>query len=252
MSDSITLNVDPCNPGQFFACCGLLELAHRITGHAQGWFENLRFHLKTSLSLKELVDQVLNASIESQNKDDDKAPPLLLKGECFLLRIDWWNDTYAGGSTFKTWAGQQKVESILRKQMEDLKSMVCDADDLSNLLHGQCGTGAVPFYFNSITGSYSSSLDVGYSIDAISGNQQTRQVPVSLPATEVFALCGLQRFRPQKLGRDFIYHIWSEPCCPLLASMLQHIEWPTSQHYAFKLLYRTKYLKSFLTAQPLN
>jgi CRISPR-associated protein Csb3 len=34
------LRVDPTNPGQFFACCGLLELADRLWGGAEGWFEN--------------------------------------------------------------------------------------------------------------------------------------------------------------------------------------------------------------------
>ena len=27
---SFSVNVDPTNPGQFFACCGLLELADRL------------------------------------------------------------------------------------------------------------------------------------------------------------------------------------------------------------------------------
>ena len=27
---SIAVSVDPTNPGQFFACCGLLELADRL------------------------------------------------------------------------------------------------------------------------------------------------------------------------------------------------------------------------------
>jgi CRISPR-associated protein Csx14 len=35
---SIRVNVDPTNPGQFFACCGLLELADRLWPGAEGWF----------------------------------------------------------------------------------------------------------------------------------------------------------------------------------------------------------------------
>ena len=31
----IQLNVDPTNPGQFFACCGLLELADRLRDGAE-------------------------------------------------------------------------------------------------------------------------------------------------------------------------------------------------------------------------
>ena len=39
MSDpipSITVAVDPTNPGHFFACCGLLELADRLWPGAEG------------------------------------------------------------------------------------------------------------------------------------------------------------------------------------------------------------------------
>jgi CRISPR-associated protein Csb3 len=36
---NITIPVDLTNPGQFFACCGLLELADRLWPGAEGWFE---------------------------------------------------------------------------------------------------------------------------------------------------------------------------------------------------------------------
>lgn len=35
----IRLRLDPTNPGQFLACCGLLDLADRAWGGAEGWFE---------------------------------------------------------------------------------------------------------------------------------------------------------------------------------------------------------------------
>src|SRR6059058_2715350 len=40
---SIRVNVDVTNPGQFFACCGLLELADRLWPGAEGWFEKGKF-----------------------------------------------------------------------------------------------------------------------------------------------------------------------------------------------------------------
>jgi CRISPR-associated protein Csx14 len=42
---NIHLRVDPTNPGQFFACCGLLELADRLWGGAEGWFYSQHFYL---------------------------------------------------------------------------------------------------------------------------------------------------------------------------------------------------------------
>ncbi len=40
MEPAISIRIDPTNPGQFFACCGLLELADRLWASAEGWFEN--------------------------------------------------------------------------------------------------------------------------------------------------------------------------------------------------------------------
>ena len=37
-SHEFSVAVDPTNPGQFFACCGLLELADRLWPGAEGWF----------------------------------------------------------------------------------------------------------------------------------------------------------------------------------------------------------------------
>ncbi|MDC8449434.1 MAG: type I-U CRISPR-associated protein Cas8c [Nitrospira sp.] len=37
---AIRVRVDPTNPGQFFSCCGLLELADRLWGGAEGWFSS--------------------------------------------------------------------------------------------------------------------------------------------------------------------------------------------------------------------
>ena len=36
---AVRVRVDPTNPGQFFACCGLLELADRLWNGAEGWFD---------------------------------------------------------------------------------------------------------------------------------------------------------------------------------------------------------------------
>ncbi len=43
---AISVRVDPTNPGQFFAACGLLELADRLWGGAEGWFEDGAFSLR--------------------------------------------------------------------------------------------------------------------------------------------------------------------------------------------------------------
>jgi len=60
----IRVRVDPTNPGQFFACCGLLELADRAWGGAEGWFRQHEgcFYLRPANSghhsFIELIDTV--------------------------------------------------------------------------------------------------------------------------------------------------------------------------------------------------
>jgi len=62
------LRVDPTNPGQFFACCGLLELADRLWGGAEGWFENDDGEFALSVSepghdARELVKRLVDAGL---------------------------------------------------------------------------------------------------------------------------------------------------------------------------------------------
>jgi hypothetical protein len=71
---SICVNVDVTNPGQFFACCGFLELAGRLWPGAEGWFGENRFliagHPECSLHalLKALAEStVANTMTPVQN-----------------------------------------------------------------------------------------------------------------------------------------------------------------------------------------
>src|SRR4051812_29289443 len=66
MSDvkpSISVNVDPTNPGQFFACCGLLELAARLWPDAEGWFASGQFHMVCDGTLKAVLDTVVDCHL---------------------------------------------------------------------------------------------------------------------------------------------------------------------------------------------
>lgn len=129
---NITVNVDVTNPGQFFACCGLLELADRLWPGAEGWFETSQFCIapldgqtRTLTSLlqplincsanteRELAELHSNASPmvvnETENSDDSgqedskkpKTDPILL-GAPIDIQLDWWL-TDGSENLFKTW-----------------------------------------------------------------------------------------------------------------------------------------------------
>ncbi len=81
---AISIRVDPANPGQFFACCGLLELADRLWGGAEGWFENedTKFSLTTRDSghdTQDLIGALVDARLSS-----DLTPSL----QCELQKLE--------------------------------------------------------------------------------------------------------------------------------------------------------------------
>src|SRR4051812_46148510 len=94
---TIRVGVDLTNPGQFFACCGLLELADRLRGDAEGWFEGREFLIRGGGELSDLVREASRASLAPLDPDDSTATPIQI-GEPFRsLRLDWWRDDRAGG-----------------------------------------------------------------------------------------------------------------------------------------------------------
>jgi CRISPR-associated protein Csb3 len=277
---SFQVKVDLTNPGQFFACCGLLELADRMWGGAEGWFEPNQgaFHLgakdggnhegnellhalgKCSLS-STLTDhqivrlkQLLNQKKSTLSERDETEKRLLANlwqqeriylGQPFCLSIDWWTDDWAHGSKFKTWAGKQLVLELARGMQSVIKNW--GAIPVADWLKEAVTDRNLPFYFDSDIGAQSSSRDAGFNLDALGIRSRTR------PMLELAAFVGLQRFRPSENRGDqsFCFYIWAKPLPPMLAAAAccGQLPQPDQTSFEFRLLYRTKYLKSFLMAK---
>ncbi len=62
---NIKIPVDVTNPGQFLACCGLLELASRLDEQGEGWFGDRRFQLRFKSSFGSLVDALGQAAMNN-------------------------------------------------------------------------------------------------------------------------------------------------------------------------------------------
>jgi CRISPR-associated protein Csx14 len=228
---TVRVNVDLTNPGQFFACCGVFELAERLWPGAEvcGAFLATEFGLWTDsrdCTLGQIIDVFVKAGV--QKLDDSAASPLHLD-EPFNLRLDWWqklegpNKTrvdLGGGDHLKTWAGKQCGPSIFClmkdacKGIDPLKLL----DEPKAVYEKNDGKDkkktTSPFYFDARRDE--TSLDVGFSAD-----EQDMSV-MAYPAVESLALVGLQRFRPAVNGdgssRSFLYTAWAEPL-PLAAAM---------------------------------
>lgn len=280
---NITIPVDLTNPGQFFACCGLLELASRIDRDAEAWFEDGAFCIEGTKSLtfgalcKSVCDcRVFNTMSAAQNarlnslaamrkKDREKVPgledekkalealrreePIVIEG-AFRLQIDWFRDDLAGGSRFKTWAGQQSVLDVAQAMHDGMKSM---ADLSESKFWNPVRDVGLPFNFDSDLGGQGSALDIGFSFDPLAGSEATRIEGTCKPALELLCFIGLQRFRPREVKGEnrFVYTAWRTPLPPSVAVCVacRAISMGDDPTYEFRLLYRTKYLKSFLPAQ---
>jgi len=92
-------------------------------------------------------------------------------------------------------------------------------------------------------------VDVGFSLDPLK--------PLGLrvgmrPTIELLAFVGLQRFRPAVFDVVYEYGIWEAPACAELCALAScgAVQRMAGRRYRFELLYRTKYLKSFLPGRP--
>lgn len=287
---TIRVAVDPTNPGQFFACCGLLELADRLWPGAEGWFEDGEFCLSPLDQTADATPEPLIAAVGScrlantmtdeqvrrleelssmKAKERDKIPgandekkalesirreaPIVLH-EPFDIRLDWFLDEYAGGSRFKTWAGQQSVIDIATAMHQPVAAGRWADLPPDRWLGHAVPDDSLPFNFDSNLSSQSSPLDMGFSLDPLRGVLKMKSR--IRPLLELAAFVGLQRFRPFAVPDENKYRfwLWSVPLLPAAAQVAAcgSAAPPGARGYEFRLLYRTKYLKSFLSAQPLR
>jgi CRISPR-associated protein Csb3 len=281
MIETIRINVNPANPGQYFACCGLLELADRLWRGAEGWLEKNRFCIDCGGTLKEVLDTLVDCcltntmtelqharfqeisslsvakrrstGVEDEGTELEKLlreAPIVLKGPLDIT-LDWFTDDYAGGSRFKTWAGQQSVLEIATKMKDALNGTAWRTEECLSFSVTKCG---LPFNFDSDLGGQGGAIDVGFSFDPLAGSALTRIDPSARPALELLAFIGLQRFRPVEIKGEnrFLYTAWNRPL-PIQVAMpavCGAMPIAGANRYEFRLLYRTKYLKSFLPAIP--
>ena len=279
---TIRIAVDLTNPGQFFACCGLLELADRLSPGAEGWFEDEAFCIACGADLSDVLDalsdcRMTNTMTEVQHsrfreitamsvkmrkstfgiEDEYKVLDKLLREahivlhRPFCITISWFSDNYAGGSRFKTWAGRQSVLDIATSMKDALKESVWRNERCLEYSVTECG---LPFNFDSDLGGQGGAIDIGFSFDQLAGNALTRIESRARPALELLSFIGLQRFRPQEVQGEnrFLYTAWNQPLPISVAMPATCGVLPIAgvSRFEFRLLYRTKYLKSFLPAIP--
>ena len=219
----IVIDVNLRNPGQFFACCGLLELAGRSWPGSEGWFEgderSATFRIATGSGHDDPLGAIIGILIEDaplaalaagQELYAADRQPVVLR-DPFRLRLDWWLDSYRGGdkSELKVWAGQQTPMRNFQNLQKAWREMASAADGNAAGRDMLSKKWPMTGRFGFDPSSTPNSRDVGFSTDE-------QGIPVlTSPATEVFAAIGLQRCRPifdsTNRGRWFAYCAWADP-----------------------------------------
>lgn len=205
----ILLDVDLTNPGQFFGCCGVFELAQRMWPRATAHFESMQFIVSDG-DLKTLVTKTAYTPIDVLEPANQTSSALRL-AEPFDLRIDWWKFE----RDLKTWAGRMSVDRIATSLQRDLPNTLNKGffDD-GHVIIGADGKKVEPYYFDGRRGATALPLDVGFSSDALSLET------VAFSATEFFTLVGLQRFRPSTVKRRICrYRAWRASLPVTLAAL---------------------------------
>lgn len=260
---AITINVDLKNPGHFFACCGLLELAERLwhqssdsSKPALGWFSGSQFFIATEGGLDKLVMALTNEVFIQVDPNDKTASPIQIGGVFQQIQLDWWSDPRSGGKDLKVWAGTMesfRIARAMQNAMRGVRFTEAGILDVGTIAYDPMDpeTKVEPYYFDARRGPNAHSRDVGFSPNAL------QLTTTAFPAVELLCLIGLQRCLPSKgkKARTFEYFTWDTPIpTSLLQSMISgKIPAYRSQGYVFENWYRTgqKKHKSFRSATPM-
>lgn len=267
MSDkepNIKIPVDLTNPGQFFACCGLLELADRLWPDAEGWFEQREFCIFTTGRLPKLAELLGEARSLTFDVGDDSEPdadddkdddlpvePIRMqwKDQKPAIQLDWWAD-----KSIKPWAGSMKERVILRamldaidpkadKPFNHLKGVLYQSPKKTKAGKAKQPAKKEPFYFDPRRGNKSHSLDSGFSPDTHHMQSEC------CPALESLCFIGLQRARPAPTGvaNQSRYTVWTRlsatdaglPASLVGAVTCGIVPWPSLGNYVFDNYFRT-------------
>jgi CRISPR-associated protein Csx14 len=254
--DSLKIALDPFNPGQFFACCGLFELMSiEEPGLLSRFMADPKtpraasFQLDTTRgrsALKETLRRLHDAAAEFPNGTPE-APvrPAVINYENAKLEIDWWLDEFLDKTTnIKCWAGQVTTRRLFAELLPllEIESTCGDIFQRPSLTNSSFGVDPRSAW---------NTLDLGYS-----PNEHHVSSTV-FPAVEVLASIGLQYFRPDSRKRSAVhYSLWKDPLPASIARLAFTAPWDGMQaiNYVFEICKRgqSKYFSFAKSAEQEN
>jgi len=240
----LRIAIDPANPGQFYACCGLIELFDLQGAETLSHFEASRrvprraeFVLRSAreLNLAALLDALANAEYKALGHRDKAIAPVSVRLGPHACQLDWWLDSFRQDkSGLKLWAGQLTPAKLFAE------------------LPGALAREGNPMQFAALTKTKFGvdpraaweAVNVGFSPNEHEG-------AAVYPAVELLAAFGLQGFRPALPRRGgIVYSLWLDP----LPRMVCRVAGRTGYeciHYRFEIEKRGSY-RFFTFAAPIT
>jgi CRISPR-associated protein Csx14 len=239
--------LDPLNPGQFFACCGLFEMIALEEPHALARFEldasrprTAQFCVSTGVDLKSVLARLRVANAEFPDTGDAAIRPATISHNGTRLELDWWLDPFREKSgNLKCWAGQVTTSNLFSELLPMLDEASHGADLFNRPRMAKAKFGVDPR-------SAWNALDFGFSPNEHGADAAT------FPAVEVLAAIGLQGFRPKADRRDGVrYALWLEPLPAAVARMAFRAPWPglPRREFEFSIAKRRQSYKYFTFAK---
>ena len=234
MSD-LRVQLDPLNPGQFYACCGLLELAALEHGPVMSHFETEPqrprvswFHLQgvPQVFLGSALEQLRTAasSISFHPGFEASISPATIRLWEHALELDWWLDDFRDKpAPLKCWAGQVTTRKLFDELLRllDNSSSGSDLFERSRLTKSKFGVDPRAAW---------NARDCGYSPNEHGTDSAT------FTAVEVLAAIGLQTFRPpvRRKNRTALYSLWNTSLPLCVARSAAGVPWDGLPHHRFQ------------------
>jgi CRISPR-associated protein Csx14 len=242
----IRIALDPLNPGQFFACCGLFDLLSSSLDQKCQLLARFQVDPKIARKAEFVVKDVeadlrqelaclKRALVTAGDEPEPSIAPVQLTTSSRIIALDWWLDEFHESPTdLKCWAGQVKSKTLVQELL-----LLLPAEVKSKELF--CAHTMSKSKFGIDPRSAWNALDFGFS-----PNEHNKDA-ATYPAVEVLGCLGLQAFRPSPKKRTVEYSLWLESLPASVASLAAFYPWtglPCSS-YKFEISKRGQSYKFF-------
>jgi CRISPR-associated protein Csx14 len=223
--NNLQIRLDPLNPGQFFACCGLFEL---LSMEAPGLLSCFalepnrprvaRFCVQAAQGPEQLgivLGRLRDATVAFPNEEiEPSVRPAVIAYDKREVTIDWWLDEFREKTTsIKCWAGQVTT----RRLFQELRPLLDIESACEDLFERPALTSSL---FGVDPRSAWNTLDLGFSPN------EHKVASTIFPAVEVLAAIGLQYFRPDSSKRSAVrYSLWKDPLPASIARLAFCAPW---------------------------